>query len=211
MPEVNEQQAKDLKEIKRTTNECIKEVTDELKVTHQFNTAIARLMKLSNILSSTAVKTSKDVNNVTLPNHVTLPVTGWDPATIDLAVVHSADWTHALEALIKLLSPMAPHFTAEAWRLLRADANATELPAVDITAEPWPTFDSAALAKETVPLVIQVNGKSRGSIDVPVGLSESDLQQQARDSSIGQKWLNDKKVLKVIAVPSRGLVNFVVQ
>jgi len=206
---VNEEQAKNLKEIKRMTNECIKEVTEELKLTHQFNTAIARLMKLSNVLSATAVKTSK--NLLQLPDNVTLPVTLWDPATIDLAIVHSAEWTYALETLVKLLSPMAPHFAAEAWRLLRADANATELPSVNIMTESWPTFDSAALAKETAPLVIQINGKSRGTIDVPVGLNEAELQQQARDSSIGQKWLKDKRVVKVIAVPGRGLVNFVVK
>jgi leucyl-tRNA synthetase len=206
--ELNAEQAKHAKEIRRMTNECIKEVTDELKVTHQFNTAIARLMKLSNVLSSTAIKATKDTP---LPSDVTLPVTAWDPATIDVATVDSAEWRHALETLIKLLSPMAPHFTAEAWRLLCADATARDLPAVDVMTEPWPSFDVAALAKETVPLVIQINGKSRGSIDVPVGLSETELQNQARDSVIGQRWLKDKKIVKVIAVPNRGLVNFVVQ
>ena len=72
----------------------------------------------------------------------------------------------------------------------------------------WPVYDPEALVADEITLVIQIMGKTRGTIDVPANSDKAALEQYARDSDVGQKYLTGQEVKKVIVVPGK-LVNFV--
>jgi leucyl-tRNA synthetase len=104
----------------------------------------------------------------------------------------------AVDTLLKLLAPMAPHVTAELWEL-RHGAHVHE--------EPWPVHDPAMLAVDSVTMVVQVNGKVRDRIEVPPDVSEDDARQLALASDHVVPYLSgDPK--KVIVRPPK-LVNIV--
>ena len=110
----------------------------------------------------------------------------------------------AFASLIILLAPFAPHLAEELW--LRMGANQSGENSVHL--QTWPRVDPTALAKETIPLVIQVKGKVRGSLQVPVDADRASLEELALRSEIAEKWLEGKAPSRVIVVPGR-LVNLV--
>ncbi|MEO0376817.1 MAG: leucine--tRNA ligase, partial [Cyanobacteria bacterium P01_A01_bin.17] len=75
--------------------------------------------------------------------------------------------------------------------------------------QPWPQIDPEALVADEITLVIQIMGKTRGTIEVPAGSTKAELEQYARDSDVGQRYLEGETVKKVIVVPGK-LINFVV-
>ena len=105
------------------------------------------------------------------------------------------------ETLLKLLAPFAPHMTEELWSSL---AHTTS-----IHREVWPKFDEAKLVSDEVTIVVQVNGKVRGSFKVDKLVSENEALEKAKSMPEIQKWLGDKSVQKSVYVPQK-LVNFVV-
>ncbi len=107
----------------------------------------------------------------------------------------------ALEPLLLLLAPFAPHLAEELWRKLgHADS---------LAHEPWPACDEARLASDTMEIPVQVNGKLRGKLTVPVGTDATALEQLALADPAVAKWIEGKTVKKVIVVPGR-LVNVAV-
>ena len=72
----------------------------------------------------------------------------------------------------------------------------------------WPILDETALVADEITLVIQIMGKTRGTIEVPADSDKAALEQYARESDIAQKYLDGKEIIKVIVVPGK-LVNFV--
>ncbi len=106
-----------------------------------------------------------------------------------------------LRTFLVLLHPFAPHLAEELHSKL--DAPAT------IAYEPWPAFDPAILAEDTVEMPVQVNGKLRDKIVVPTGASQADIQSAALQSIKAQQFIAGKPVKKVIIVPGR-LINIVV-
>ena len=105
------------------------------------------------------------------------------------------------ETLLKLLAPFAPHMTEELWRELgHADS---------IHTQEWPKYDETKLVSSEVTLVVQVNGKVRGSFKVNKLISEKDAIERAQNLPEISKWLVDKTVEKTIYVPGK-LVNFVI-
>jgi leucyl-tRNA synthetase len=105
----------------------------------------------------------------------------------------------AAEAAVSVLQPWAPHVAEELWEQLGHDR---------LWTAPWPVADEAMLHRETVELVLQVNGKVRDRIRVPAGLPESELIEHARASEKVQAHLNGEEQ-RVIVVPDK-LVNIVV-
>ena len=115
------------------------------------------------------------------------------------------DWNatteEGLSILLRLLSPIAPHITHHLWReLKRGD---------DIMQAPWPEPDPAALEQDEIELVVQVNGKLRGSIRVPKAADRGAIEGLALANPNVQKFVAGQKVKKVVVVPGR-LVNLVV-
>jgi leucyl-tRNA synthetase len=100
-----------------------------------------------------------------------------------------------------LIFPFAPHLGAEVWERLAGGR---------VWEEPWPQADPALLAKETVTLVVQVNGKLRDRLEAAADASESELLALARESEKVRRHLDGKEVVKEIVVPGK-LVNLVVR
>jgi leucyl-tRNA synthetase len=114
----------------------------------------------------------------------------------DRSVVHEA-----LEIAVLGLSPIIPHVTHALWQAL---GHATAL--ID---EPWMAVDAAALQTSSIAMVVQVNGKLRGHISVPVGADEGTVRAAALADSHAQKFIGAAAIRKVIVVPGK-LVNIVV-
>ena len=109
----------------------------------------------------------------------------------------------ALEAAARLSAPMMPHLAEELWAVLRPDETA-------LVAElPWLEADPALLAAETVTLAVQVLGKLRATIEVPVGTGEAEVFARAEAEENVRRAIGDRPVRKRIHVPGR-VVNFVV-
>ncbi len=115
----------------------------------------------------------------------------------------SATFLEGIETLLTLLAPFAPHIAEELWLLIGNEGS--------IHLQPCLTYDPDALTVDEITLVIQINGKVRGSLQVPSSASNDKqaLEEYARSSSAAQKYLEGKEIKKVIAVPGK-LVNFVV-
>lgn len=107
----------------------------------------------------------------------------------------------AIEKTIVLLAPFAPHIAEELWhRIGHADS---------VHAQPWPTWDEAALAADEVKIVVQVNGKVRDRVVVPANASREEIEAAVLAQEKVKAHLAGKTVKKVIVVPGK-LVNLVV-
>jgi leucyl-tRNA synthetase len=106
-----------------------------------------------------------------------------------------------LSILLRLLSPIAPHIAHQLWRELGFGE--------DIMQAPWPEPDPAALEQDEIELVVQVNGKLRGSIRVPKAADRAAIEELARANPNVQRFVAGQNVKKVVVVPGR-LVNLVV-
>ncbi len=165
----------ELRGLHRKTHQTIKKVTEDIEQRFHFNTAIAAVMELVNEIY----------------------------AVIDKAKEEPLCWPvvrEAAEALILMLSPMAPHIAEELWVELGM--------APSVAKRPWPTYREEALAAETVLVVVQVNGKLRSRLVVPVDIAEERLKELALADPKIQSFVAGKPVRKVIVVPQK-LVNVV--
>ena len=139
----------------------------------KFNTAIAALMEMSNYMGKV-----------------------YEESSLGIKV-----WEDAIEKLLLLLAPVAPHITEELWE--RSGHS------YSIHNHLIPDWDEGLAQDEEITLVVQINGKLRDRIQVPSGLNESDAENAARASEKVIPYLDGKTVQQFIYVPER-LVNFVV-
>jgi leucyl-tRNA synthetase len=109
--------------------------------------------------------------------------------------------TELLEPLVIMLAPLAPHFAEECWERLGHDTS--------VFAASWPAFDPALAAEEEIELVVQVNGRVRGRVSVPVGIEQADAVARALEVEAVRKFVEGKPLRKTIYVENR-LVNLVV-
>jgi leucyl-tRNA synthetase len=166
-----------LKELHRRTHQTIKKVTSDIEDRFHFNTAISAIMELVNELTRTM---------------------GGEEHKDDLGwrVVREA-----VEAVIILLSPVAPHIADELWSMLGRKGN--------LLSVPWPSYEEQALAVETRLIVIQVNGKVRGRIEVPASWSDQEIQGEALKNDRVRSFIGDQPIKRVIVVRDK-LVNIVI-
>lgn len=107
----------------------------------------------------------------------------------------------AIENAILLLSPIVPHICEELWTSIGH--------APGIINESWPSYQEDALKKDTMLIVVQVNGKLRGKIEIPVDMPDNEIKNMAMDLPKVQKFIDGKPIRKVILVKNK-LVNVVV-
>ncbi|MCA1992202.1 MAG: leucine--tRNA ligase [Coleofasciculus sp. S288] len=119
----------------------------------------------------------------------------------DTSAKDSPVYAEGIETLIRLLAPFAPHVAEELWQ----NTGHTE----SVHTEAWPKADPTALVADEITLVIQVLGKTRGTITVPADSDRNALEKYARESEVAQRFIEGKEIKKVIVVPGK-LVNFVV-
>jgi leucyl-tRNA synthetase len=119
----------------------------------------------------------------------------------EAGVAGTPAWKEAQAIYLLMLAPVSPHIAEELWlRLGRS---------YSIHTQPWPQVDEAAAAEEQITLVVQVNGKVRDRITVPVDIAEEDAKAAALASEAVRKFLDGKQPRKVIVVPGK-LVNVVI-
>jgi leucyl-tRNA synthetase len=118
------------------------------------------------------------------------------------ATPHQAVWTEALDSLLLVLAPLAPHLTAEIWEIRHPGQPSVHL-------QSWPTFDPELIRQDTVTMVVQVNGKVRDKIEVDAGIDEAGAEQLALASAKVVAALDGATPKRVVARPPR-LVNIVV-
>ena len=107
----------------------------------------------------------------------------------------------AYEAVVLMLNPITPHVSHTLWQAL---GHAETL----IEDQAFPVADSAALERDAVTLAVQVNGKLRGQIQMPVAASKEDCERAALADAVVAKFLEGQTVRKVIVVPGK-IVNIV--
>ena len=111
-------------------------------------------------------------------------------------------WVEAIESLILMLSPMAPHITEEIWQKLGNN--------LSIHSQKFPSWNEELLKEDLITLVIQVNGRVRDTLEVPSESDEPEINQLALNSSKVKKHIDGKNILKTIYIKGK-LINIVVR
>jgi leucyl-tRNA synthetase len=122
-------------------------------------------------------------------------------ALTDADCKDSPTYAEGINTLLLLLAPFAPHLAEELWHIIGHTDS--------VHAQSWPQVDETALVVDEITLVIQIMGKTRGTIQVPANSDRAALETYAKESSIVQKYAEGKEIKKTIVVPGK-LVNFIV-
>jgi leucyl-tRNA synthetase len=122
-------------------------------------------------------------------------------ARLDDAPASRAVLREGLSIVLRLLAPIAPHVTHHLWRELALGE--------DILAGGWPAVDAAALRRDAIEYVVQVNGKVRGKVQVPADAGRDAIEAAALANDNVRRFIGDGAVRKVVVVPNK-LVNVVV-
>ena len=117
------------------------------------------------------------------------------------AVTVSA-WKEAIDTLLLLLAPTAPHLAEELWQQTGHSYS--------IHNQSWPRWDEELAKDEEITLVVQVNGKLRDRITVPASITEAEAKNIALSSQRVKPYIEGKQIIKVVYVPGR-LINIVVK
>ena len=105
--------------------------------------------------------------------------------------------------LVKLLNPIAPHITEEIWQQVFKNNES-------IANETWPVYDESKIVDETFTLIVQVNGKVRGKIEIDSNTSEEEIKTSALNIENVKTFTDGKEIVKIIVIPKK-LVNIVVK
>ncbi len=159
------------------TNQVVEKVTADTGQRFHFNTALAAIMELNNDIASARA------------------------AGLAAAASGKAVLAHALETMVRLLEPFAPHMGAELWEMLGHEA---------VWDAPWPEADPRFLTADTVELAVQINGKVRDRVEVAKDAPASDVLAAVKALPGVVKYLEGMQVVKEVVVPGR-LVNIVVK
>ncbi len=157
------------KEIRHKTHRTIKRVSEDIEKRFHFNTAISAIMEL--------------VNSLYLWNEDKED----EPARRVLK--------EALQTVVALLSPFAPHIAEELWEKM---GNPTPL-----YRTAWPEYDLQAIEKEEVLIVVQIDGKVRGKLTVPRDATREDVEEKALGDEAIARWLKNRTIRKTIYVEGR--------
>ncbi|MGE5360859.1 MAG: leucine--tRNA ligase [Bacteroidales bacterium] len=176
--------------LRRKTHETIRRVTVDLDPRVHLNTAISALMELVNEVYAFSERT-----------HVGTPGRKAEAVGTIERVETVAVVGEALRALVLMLSPFAPHVAEEMWEQLGH--------AEPLARHAWPEFDEAAAKAEEIVVPVQVNGKLRARLTVPVDASEADLQARALADPAVRSHTDGKTVRKIVVAKGK-LVNIVV-
>jgi len=120
----------------------------------------------------------------------------------DAAIQRDPRYAEAIDMLLTLLAPMAPHLAEELWHDIGHEES--------VHAQQWPAFDPAMTVEDVVTVVVQVNGKVRDKMELPPEVSEADVRSLALTSEKVRAAIGEKEIRKFIYVADRHLANIVV-
>ena len=107
-----------------------------------------------------------------------------------------------IEGFVKLLNPITPYITEEIWNIL-GHSNT-------IANEAWPEYDESKIKEENYMMVVQVNGKVRGKIEMSSDSTKEEMEEKAKNIDNVKAYIDDKEIIKIIVVPKK-LVNIVIK
>ncbi len=167
--------AKPERDLFRKVNEVVKRITGDMDGAFHFHTAISQIMELMNAI---------------------------DALKIDANSSHSAKvvFRDAIEKIIALISPFAPHMAEEIWAELGFEGG--------ILNAQWPSVNEEALHRDTIEMVLQINGKVRGKVELSSSASKEEAEKLALENEATIKWTEGQTIRKVVVVPGR-LINIV--
>jgi leucyl-tRNA synthetase len=170
----------------RKLHQTIRRITEDFEGRWHFNTSIAALMELTNVVLEERLA-------------------GWngDEAALEKRAFLSADALKSFRRnFVLMLHPFAPHLAHELWTNIGETSN--------LLREPWPKYDPALAKEEEIEIVVQINGKIRDRLFVSAASSQEELERLALAAPKVQATLDGKKVVKAVVVPGK-LVNIVVR
>ena len=165
--------------LRRATHQTIGKVTDDIDRRLVFNTAIAAIMELNNAVFAFESNNGKPVE-----------LSGGDAAA----------FAEAATTIVRLVSPLAPHFADELWEAIGGDGMLED--------QPWPEADAAVASEDEMTIVVMVQGKKRDQLQMPKSTEEAEVVAAALASEAVRRWVGDKPPRFVKYVPGR-LVNIV--
>jgi leucyl-tRNA synthetase len=177
--------------LRRKTHDTIRRVTVDIEERMHLNTAVSSLMELVNELYAFSEGTSHGV-----PSRGQAPAARLDRVQT-LSVVREA-----LDALVVMISPFAPHTAEELWQLLGH--------AGGLTTTSWPAFDAEVARADEVVVPVQINGKVRARLTAPAGATDDELRELALADAVVRTHVQGKTIRKVV-VAKGPLVSVVVQ
>ena len=160
-------------QLRHVTHKTTRRVTEDME-RFRFNTMLAALMEYSNFLAKAKESGRMD----------------------------ASAWQEAIDTLLLLMAPSAPHFAEELWARLGKPYS--------IHQQPWPKWDEDLAREEEITLVVQVNGKVRDRLQVPADIDEERAKELALASQRVQSHIAGKQAQRIIYVPGK-LVNVVVR
>ncbi|MEE9344958.1 MAG: leucine--tRNA ligase [Methylococcales bacterium] len=166
-------------DLRRKAHQTLHKATHDIGTRNTFNTVIAANMELLNSLSKFLESSTEDASQ------------------------HQGNAVRQelLELVVLMLSPIIPHMSHELWNQLGYSEAVVNVA--------WPPVDETALEKDIMELVVQVNGKRRGNIEVAVSASKEEIERVATQNNQIQRFLEGKQIRRVIIVPGR-LINIVI-
>jgi leucyl-tRNA synthetase len=165
--------------LRRKTHDTIRRATVDIEERMHLNTAVSSMMELVNELYAFSETTPLGA-----PTRADQPAARIDrPEVVDVM-------REAVEALVVMISPFAPHTAEELWEMLGHSGG--------LTRAAWPTFDSEVARAEEVVVPVQVNGKLRARLTVPAGLSEDQLKDLALADRAVKAHTEGKTIRKVM-------------
>jgi leucyl-tRNA synthetase len=161
-----------IRELSRAVHQTVRKLTGDME-RFSYNTVVSALMELSNTLQRLR----------------------------QTRVAGTPEWRDALEKLVLLMAPIAPHVSEEMWERLGRPYSVHQ--------QPWPQWSEELAAEDSIEIVVQVNGKVRDKVTVPAGASEEVVRAAVMASPRIQAELAGNQVRKFVYVPGR-LVNLVI-
>ncbi|HHY49031.1 MAG TPA: class I tRNA ligase family protein, partial [Alphaproteobacteria bacterium] len=169
-----------LMELRKTVHRAVARVAADIEAL-RFNRAVAQIYELANALGKwTTAETAG-------------PGFG--------SVAHLGALREGTERLVQLVAPMMPHFAETAWEALGKQGLVADAP--------WPTVDPSLLVDSTIVVPVQVNGKRRGEVTLPVGAPEELVRKEVLSLEAVSRMLDGREPRKLVIVPDR-IVNVVI-
>jgi leucyl-tRNA synthetase len=181
LPQVKANLTDEERQLRRKVHQTVKVVTEDIEG-FRFNTAVAAMMELLNELQPFVERMGRG--------------TGDEGRETERIVV-----SEAIDLFLRILHPFAPHITDELWERLGNEGS--------LFTQSWAEVDEEALVQETITIVVQVNGRVRGRIVVPIDADEATIKELALQEPNVRAHLEGKEIKRIIIVP-RKIVNIVV-